>query len=178
MSLRAGEHFHLHVAVLVEAEVPEVAARLGQRGIERAIVQIEHRTIGIARVVFRDGFQGRACHGGARRLDHDADALIDRLLQRQQAVLRIAFAVERDQLEPGPTEHAAARVHAFDAHAQMREKAVAHVGERAAEGVDVGDADVLSRKCVGRCCEQQTRDQGMLGSHGSSPLVILGLLAA
>jgi hypothetical protein len=56
-----------------------------------------------------------ACHCGAGGPNHIPDPLVDGLLEREQAVLRIAFAVDRDELEPGAAQHSAAGVDIVDA---------------------------------------------------------------
>ena len=49
-----GERLHLHVGVGIEAEVPEAALVVGQRRIDRGVVEVEHFLAGIALVVFGD----------------------------------------------------------------------------------------------------------------------------
>ena len=94
-----GHRRHLHVGVGVEAEMPEVALLVGQRRIDRGIVEEQHFLAGIALVVLQHRFGDRERDRAAVALDDVARAVVERLLQLDQRFLRIDLVVERQELD-------------------------------------------------------------------------------
>ena len=92
----AGQRFHLHVRIGVEAEVPEAALAVGHVRIDGGVVQEHHFLARIALVVLVDRVQQRQADARAVALRDVAVALVDHRLQLGQRLLRAALVVEAD----------------------------------------------------------------------------------
>ncbi|SAK87570.1 hypothetical protein AWB82_06025 [Caballeronia glebae] len=136
---RVGERVHAHAGVRVEAEMPEAARVVGERGVVSGIVEKQHATIGFARVLLVDCRDERRRHRRAVALHDEADLLVERRAQLHETRLAAALAVEYDELQRMRAvgeRHAAARVHQIDAEAQIALDHRAGVGERAGHAFD------------------------------------------
>ena len=76
-----------------------VALVVGEDRVDRRVVEVDHRLVGIALVVLGDEVAERRGHRRAVALREDADALVDRLLGLDEGLLRIGLVVEADDLE-------------------------------------------------------------------------------
>ena len=79
--------------------MPIGAFVVGQNGIDRGVIEIEHLLAGIAIVVFGHPVGQSRADGRAIALRDETDALIGRLLRLDQAFLRIGLVVEGDDLD-------------------------------------------------------------------------------
>src|SRR5258706_9903838 len=109
----------LRVYVAVEAEMPEVAFLVGQRRIDGRMVQVKDFVAGISLVVLEHALAQRMADVGTVALRDVVDALVDCLLERDQALLRTGFVVEFDHLELDAAEYAAAGVDLIDRRLDM-----------------------------------------------------------
>ncbi|MDT4854042.1 hypothetical protein FQZ97_883290 [compost metagenome] len=138
----------LHGGVGIDAEVPEAAQVVGQRRVHGRVVDVEHRLLGVARVVPRHRIGDRRRHPGAIALHDVAKALVDGGLERVQAFLGRALVVKARHHKT----HARriARAGQLLGHELPAAQAVAaNVGRRAGERVDERDAHHLLRRIGG-----------------------------
>ena len=163
-----GDRLQLHVAVGVEAEMPEVAGVVGQAGIDGGIVQVQNAAVGIAFIVLGDSLAQRRADMAAIALCDVMHALVDRALQRDQAVLGARLVVDRDQFELLAIE-AAMRVEIVDEVREVLGTGVTNIRERTRQRVDIGDLDgVLGMCCTGHAeCGHGERDRA---GHGGQCL--------
>ena len=94
-----GQRLHLHGRVRVQPEVPVIAFLVGQRRVDRGIVQVHQLLARITLVVF--GHSVGNCQRGTRAITlHDvANALVNGRLEGVQAFLRRALVVKADHFE-------------------------------------------------------------------------------
>ncbi len=163
----AGHGVHLHVHVGVEAEVPERTALVGEGRVHRRDVQVEHLVTGVALVVLVDRGEQRGTHGRAHALGHVADAVVDRLLQLHQALLRIDLVVEADDFQLVAVDTTVG-VDFLGMEFEMIERGLPGGGHRAGERVDQRDANGIR---AGGAHQQDGRgDHRKQGfQHESSP---------
>ena len=161
----AGQRLHLHVGVRVEAKVPERAFLVGERRVDRRIVQEQDLLAGTPFVVAVHGLDQRACHRRAVALGDVLDALVDDPLQLVERLLRTGLVVKADDFELAPAEHAAGRVDPLDREAEFGESLLADVGKRPGQGIDVGDLDRAARGTLGLGV-QAKGDCGQGGAEG------------
>ncbi|CAM2160834.1 hypothetical protein PT2222_90051 [Paraburkholderia tropica] len=147
------ERVHAHARVRVEAEVPEAAIRVGERGIVGGIVEEQLAVIGLARVLTVDGRHQRRRHRRAVALHDEADVAVLRRAQLHQRGFGAALAVEHDQFERMPPvgqRHTALRVYALDAQTQVALDRRARIGERAGHAFDQRERDRLACRHAAR----------------------------
>ena len=137
-----GQRLHLHVAVGVEAEMPEAALRVGEVRVHRGVVQVQDLLAGVALVVLVHRVDQRAGDRGAVALRDEADALVDHLLQHVQGFLRADLVVEGDDLELRPAGLPLLLMSSMT-NWNCFSPLLADVGERPGKRVDVGDLDGL-----------------------------------
>ena len=124
-----GQRRHLHVGVRVEAEVPEVALLVGQRGIDRRVVQVEDAVVRVALIVLEHRVRDGVGHARAVALEDEVDALADHLLELDQGLLRADLVVEGHDLER-PPEHAAGLVDLIGREPELLEPVLARRRDR------------------------------------------------
>jgi hypothetical protein len=95
----AGQRLHLLRGVGVEAEVPVRAALVGERRVDRGVVEVDELLARVALVVLLHRIEDGRRRARAVALRDVADALVDGDLQRVQALLGQNLVVEGDDLE-------------------------------------------------------------------------------
>ena len=94
-----GDGVELHIDMRIETKMPEIAFLVGQRGILRGKIEVQHRLIRVADVVFGDRIG--QCVGDIRAasLDHKTNARINNPLQQRDAILCTGLVVEMRNFE-------------------------------------------------------------------------------
>ena len=133
-----GEGFHLDVGIRVPAEVRKAALVVGEDGVDRGVVEVEHFLAGVAFVVLGDEVTQRAGHGRAVALGEVTHAGVDGLLGLDQAFLRVGLVVERNDFDL-LAENAALGVQFIGQILKGLEADFADAGAAARERVDIAD---------------------------------------
>ena len=155
-SIRESSHFH--VGIGVETEMPKTAFVVGECGIDCAGVHEQHGFVGVSLIVFVYRFNQRCCDIGAVGLIDIANALVDGLFQGELRFLRIAFAIQRDDLKLA-TKHAATGVDFIGGHLHMPHHRLADVREGAGQRIDHRDLDRIGG-VHSNGCDQRTQSKG------------------
>ena len=145
---RIDDGLQLHVAVGVEAEMPEAAPGVGEVGIHRGVIQEHDELVRIARVVLLDAVDQRRGHARAVALEDVVDAFVDGAVEQRQAFLWRELVVHRHDLELLP-EDSAALVDAVGGESQLAQAVIAGGGHQAGERIDVDDLDLRARRGAG-----------------------------
>src|SRR6266567_3716686 len=135
-----GQRRHLDVGVRIPAEVPVAALVVGQDRIDRRVVQINEFLARISLDVFR-GEIGDC--GGNRRsiaLRDNPNSGIERLLDLNQAFLRIDLVVIADDLEL-LAEHPALRIDFLGKELESLEADFADARPATRQRIDIGDLE-------------------------------------
>ena len=82
----ARHGFHLHGGVGIKTEVPVAAFAIGQVGVYRRVIEVDHLFAGVAFVVFGHCIGKRQGHRRAIALDDVTHATVDSSLERRQAL--------------------------------------------------------------------------------------------
>ena len=141
----------------LEAEMPEAALGLGQRRIERAVIEEQDGLVRIAHVVFLQSVADRV--SDVRHACNDVtDVLVDRLLEDDQGFLRIALVVERNDLQLAAVQRPTARIDEVRGSLDVLECFLALQRERAAQGSKKGDFDRICGERAGERRREKCRD--------------------
>ena len=120
----------------VKAKVPEIAARLGQAGVDRRVIQKHDLAGRIAVVVFVDGFDEGSGHRRTIALQNNPRPIVNGRAQSGQAFFDLTFVVVAFQsqlaLGTAPVD-TTTFVDALDAPSQIAPHRFASVGKGAAE---------------------------------------------
>jgi len=79
--------------------MPEVALGIGERRIDRSVVEVQHLLPGIALVIFEHGVGDGERNRAAIALKDITSAVVERLLQSDQRFLRVDLVVVEDDRE-------------------------------------------------------------------------------
>ena len=120
--------------------MPVAALVVGQRRIDRRIVEVEHFLAGVALIVFRHEVLNRSRERRAVALGDEADTRIDGLLKLDQRLLGVELVVVGDYLQL-PAGNAAVRIRPLGQILEGLEADLADARSAAGQGVDIGDLD-------------------------------------
>jgi hypothetical protein len=137
-----GQRLHLHRGVGVEAEVPVAALAVGQVGVDRGVVEVEHFLAGLRSLCFSSASMMASAGTGAVALHHVAGALVHGRAQRAGGFLRAQLVVDADDLEL----HAGGvlLVELLGQELEGLELVGAHRSHQARQRIEPGDLDGLA----------------------------------
>ena len=139
-----GERVHAHAGVGIEAEMPEAAIRVGERGVVGGIIEEHHAVLRIAGILLVDRVDERRGNRRAIALHDKANILVDGRTQLDETGFAAALAVEDHELQRVfaiGQGNATVRVHALHAEAQIALNSRARVRERTGHAFDHRDAN-------------------------------------
>ena len=140
-----GERLHLDVGVRIPAEVPVIALVVGEDRINRRVVQINEFLAGIPLIVLGGEIRNRGSNRRSIALRDNPNARIERLLDLNQAFLRIDLVVIADDLEL-LAEHAALGVDFLGNELERLEANLADARPAARQRIDIGDLEGVLRR--------------------------------